>query len=304
VTDDRQTMDDERGAGLDPDDETEREIEARVADIESTRQEMTSTVEVIGERLDPANIIQDAKETVREATVGKVETMAQDASSMVGSTAQQAGAGIVETIKQNPIPAAMAGIGIGWLLTHRSSGGGSDQWGRSSNGWSSRDRYGYDRRGSGYRSDERSSGTQEWSTQSGVQDRVGEVAGSVGERLGSVGETVGERLGSVGDTMGEVPQMVGQRAQGVGAQAQRFIEQSPLAVGAVAVAVGAAIGLALPATEVEQQVLGSTSEKLLSTAEQTATQAMRQAREGDTSPGSEQGSYQTSDQGIGQPSSV
>ncbi|HYH92635.1 MAG TPA: DUF3618 domain-containing protein [Candidatus Saccharimonadales bacterium] len=302
MTDDRQMTDDERGADPGTGDETEREIEARVADIESTRQEMTSTVEVIGERLDPANIIQDAKETVREATVGKVETMAQDASSMVGSTAQQAGAGIVETIKQNPIPAAMAGIGIGWLLTHRSSG--SDQWGRSSNGWSSRDRYGYDRRGTAYRSGEGSSGTQDWSTQSGVQDRVGEVAGSVGERLGSVGDTVGERLGSVGDTMGEVPQMVGQRAQGVGTQAQRLIEQSPLAVGAVAVAVGAAIGLVLPSTEVEQQVLGSTSEKLLSTAEQTATQAMRQAREGDTSPSSEQGSFQTSDQGIGQPSSV
>jgi hypothetical protein len=232
--------------------------------------------------------------------------MAQDASSMLsdaGSTAQQAGSGIIETIKRNPIPAAMAGIGIGWLVTHRSSSNASSQWNSSSGAY--RDRYSFDGRGSGYSSGDRSWESDRSSTgqDGGVQERVGEMADTVGQRIGSVGDTVGDRLSSVGDTVGEVPQMVGQRAQGLGSQAQRIIEQSPLAVGAVAVAVGTAVGLALPSTQVEQQVLGSTSEKLLSTAEETATQAMRQAREGSQS-GGQGSSNQMSDQGNSQTSSV
>jgi hypothetical protein len=109
--------------------ETPPEVEAKAEDIEQTRDEMTGTVEAIADRLDPANIVQDAKQTVRDATVGKVEemanTVADTASGFVGdarSTAQDAGEGFLETVKRNPIPAAMAGIGIGWLLMNRSSG--------------------------------------------------------------------------------------------------------------------------------------------------------------------------------------
>src|SRR5688572_16721627 len=105
-------------------DETPRS-EDIVEDIETTRGAMTETVQAIGDRLDPTNIVADAKATVREATVGKVEVMADNAGRMIeeaGYTAQNAGGSIVETIKRNPIPAAMAAIGIGWLATHTANG--------------------------------------------------------------------------------------------------------------------------------------------------------------------------------------
>ena len=70
---------------------TDPEVEQLVEEIEVTRVEMTGTVEEIGERLDPRNIVAGAKETVREATVGKVESMVNDA----GQTAQQAGTGLI-----------------------------------------------------------------------------------------------------------------------------------------------------------------------------------------------------------------
>ena len=40
---------------------------------------------------------------------------------MVGDTTEDARYGVVETIKQNPFPAALAGIGLAWLIMNRQS---------------------------------------------------------------------------------------------------------------------------------------------------------------------------------------
>jgi Protein of unknown function (DUF3618) len=277
VTDDRTT-----GSWEDPDssDDIDPEVEAKAAEIEATREEMTSTVEAIGEKLDPANIVEDAKETVREATVGKVETMAEDAGQMVGqagANVQSAGSTIIETIKQNPIPAAMAGVALGWLVTHRATGNGSrgrwDQgdyraYGSSGDrGWYAQGRQGAYAGDGGY--DEQ----RAFDTRSSTGSR-----GWQGSDQGGVGEKVADVADSVGQTVGQMPDRIGEGAQGLGQQAQRVLHESPLAVGAAAVAVGAAIGLALPSTRVEQEVLGSTTSKLVDSVEQTATETMQQVR--------------------------
>src|SRR4051812_21559582 len=49
------------------------------ADIEQTRSELSTTIDAIQEKLNPQNIVDQAKETVREATVGKVEHMVSNA---------------------------------------------------------------------------------------------------------------------------------------------------------------------------------------------------------------------------------
>jgi len=56
--------------------------------------------------------------------------------------------------------------------------------------------------------------------------------------------------------------------------AQRTFESNPLAITAVAVAVGAAIGLALPATDPEKRMLGQTGSRLIDTAESAATKPL------------------------------
>ncbi|MBA2701023.1 MAG: DUF3618 domain-containing protein, partial [Chloroflexi bacterium] len=185
----------EMGDGGDPTASSD-DIEARAAEIEQTREEMTETVSAIGDRLDPANIVAGAKETVREATVGKVESMASAAGDVVsdaGSTAQQAGSGIIQTIRHNPIPAALAGIGVGWLLKNRTSGSSgsmsarssADSWSRQGSSWADRgaDR---DRRSGGYgqmASDDRSASADQ---SNGAKDKVAQVAEGVGQRVGSI----------------------------------------------------------------------------------------------------------------------
>ena len=55
---------------------------------------------------------------------------------------------------------------------------------------------------------------------------------------------------------------------------QRLVKENPLAVGAAAVAVGAAVGLALPSTRIEQEYMGEASEKIVDKAQQVARDAM------------------------------
>jgi hypothetical protein len=84
------------------------------AEIEETRLEMGGTLNELGDRLDPGNLMDQAKENVREATIGRVEETAKGMSDMV-----------VETIKSNPIPAAIAGAGLAMLWANRKGTNGN-----------------------------------------------------------------------------------------------------------------------------------------------------------------------------------
>lgn len=267
------------------DDAGEAEVEALAGAIERTRDDMTQTVEAIGDRLDPATIVDDAKETVRAATVGKVEEMAgnsaETANDMISEarqTAEDAGAGILETVRRNPIPAAMAGIGIGWLLMNRSSGQTSRRWVDRRGDWQRYDRYGVPNVSAG---DRAWTGGSELSGRpaeigapaSGAVDRIGREAGDIADEVGA---TAGRMVDQARTTMDRVPAEFGGTVRDVQWTAQRIVEDNPLAVGAIAVAVGAAIGMALPETQTERDVLGPAAEQAVATAERAATDAVQQ----------------------------
>jgi F0F1-type ATP synthase assembly protein I len=95
------------------------------AEIEETRARMSNTVDAIQAKLSPERLTQEAKEMVKDATVRKVEKMAN----MTMHKAESWRSQMMETIKQNPIPAALVGIGLGWLLIEgtRSSSYNYDQ---------------------------------------------------------------------------------------------------------------------------------------------------------------------------------
>jgi ElaB/YqjD/DUF883 family membrane-anchored ribosome-binding protein len=124
-------------------------------EIEHTRAEMEQTLDAIKEKLDPEHLRLQAKAALREATIGRVQeavsagvSKAEDAMSAatdkareaVGTTVDQAqaamgaaidraqealgptmdsarcvGSRVVQTIRANPVLAAAAGAGIGWL---------------------------------------------------------------------------------------------------------------------------------------------------------------------------------------------
>jgi hypothetical protein len=85
------------------------------AEIGETRERISHDLDEIGERLNPHNVKEDIQDGIREATIGRVEQMARHAGdSLIG-----AGSGIIQTIRDNPLPAAVAGLGLVWLFASR-----------------------------------------------------------------------------------------------------------------------------------------------------------------------------------------
>lgn len=305
--------------------------------IEQTRSEMSATIDAIQEKLNPQHIadqvrhsvheqIEQAKSSVRDATIGKAEALMRDA----GDTFNDARYTTTETIRHNPIPAAMIAIGLGWLFMNRSSPRREryDEYTRrrSSQNLYRGDQYEY--RGDPYRGDMYYNanhpayrgeamamyGTtqrQDEGTFAQGQRRVGEAVGEGQRRVGEavsegqrrVGETVGNAQQAVGDAAYRAQRTVGDAAQtaasAVGDAAnqiqetagaiagrtvyaagrvedrfERLLWENPLAVGAMALAMGAAAGFALPPTERENELMGEARENLFHQAQEVAQETV------------------------------
>ena len=213
------------------DDDAVEVVEIR-AELDETREEMGDTLTQLGDRLDPGNLMDQAKENVREATIGRVEETATRMSDMV-----------METIKRNPVPAAIAGAGLAMLWMNRSGG--------SSQKFNDGTRY-----TGGYRN-----GYQQ-EQGSGLTDTARDAASRVGEAVGGVGETVGSVGQDAGQAAGEMIGRAGETAQQVGWRLERFMQASPLAMGAIAAGAGAVVGALVPSTPVEQDMLGDASQQV------------------------------------------
>jgi ElaB/YqjD/DUF883 family membrane-anchored ribosome-binding protein len=266
------------------------------AEIRETRERMSETLDELSDRLNPNRLKAQVKENIREATVGRVENMARNAADRVNETR----VGMVDRIRENPIPAAMVGIGLGWLLfggRHRDE---RTMWERSyvtgEAGWDGTTGYVGDLSATTPRLMQDDAGGGMGSTVShepGVVDRVrdrvtgigetvrdtttGLVAGA-GERVGETRERVTERVSEVkeraGEVIGDVAGRVRHVASDVGdgtrrgfyGASNRFDEtlnDNPVAIGVVALAVGLAAGLAIPESRRERQLMGPYRDQLV-----------------------------------------
>jgi ElaB/YqjD/DUF883 family membrane-anchored ribosome-binding protein len=277
-----------------------------------TRAEMAETINALQERLEPERLKRQAAETfrettddlkhkaaesVREATIGKAEQFMNN----VEYTARETSSGLLDTIRQNPIPAALIGTGLAWLLF-----GGSD---RRSNGFA----YGRDRNNAwsrgpqvyhGMRAPDPGHGTMYGPSNhygdryddSNVGGQPGHVVQNLGQQAQDLSSQAKDRVASVGSQVQDTVQDFGNRAQStvqnLGTRAQdqfestrddlrdqfqqastnvdQLFDRSPLAVGVIAIALGATIGLAMPPTEPEARLMGDAREQFMQKASDAA----------------------------------
>jgi ElaB/YqjD/DUF883 family membrane-anchored ribosome-binding protein len=257
----------------------EQDVAATRAQIEQTRSELTETIDAIKEKLNPDRLVQQAKESVREATVGRAqEAMSQamdTARETVGSavdTAREAGSTVMDTIRQNPVPYAMVGIGLGWLWMESRRQPRNDDRGRGyPNVPPFDDRLRYDlprhqvRPAVGETLREAQERVGEVASQ--AQERAREVAGEMKERAGEIVEQVKERAGTVAS---HVRSQVVEHGSEATDRFQRVLHENPVAVGVVALGLGAALGLLVPETPQENRLLGDTRDRLVDKTRQTA----------------------------------
>lgn len=248
--------------------------------------------------------IQEAKSNLREATIGKVEHMVDSAQQTVSDT----GSSFLETVRDNPIPSALVGIGIGWLLLNARAKSATRSGYRIDP---------YAKRPARVEDMVRRVGSRAGEMAGHVTDEVGEEARRFAERVGErsreaadgvtrrakdavrrAGEIEHEVGGSINafahdseDAALRVAQRAGNTAMTVARDArdqavewESFLERSlrdnPLAAGAVALAIGVAFGLAVPGSRLEDRWVGDLRDRAIDRAEELASDALDRASGG------------------------
>lgn len=155
-----------------------------------------------------------------------------------GSKARDTGSTLVDTIRNNPIPAAMAGAGLILLFARGPEGRGHET--------------GIEVTGEG-KAGEAAEKVHDISRK--AREKAERLRGSVSEKTGVAGE---ELRGKAGEVKGIFHDL---------------LENNPLAFAAAAFAIGSALGLGLPETEKEREVLGEAGSALREKAAQAAEKA-------------------------------
>ena len=99
-----------------PTSETQERIEAEIAE---TREDLSRTIDEIEHRLNPRRLANQAAESIKDATIGRVEAMMDSASETAADLAgrtRDTAASVAGHVRENPMPAALLGLGLGWLL--------------------------------------------------------------------------------------------------------------------------------------------------------------------------------------------
>jgi len=277
------------------------------AQIEETRSQMGETIDAIQEKLSFQNISEQVKAEVSEHINSAIETAKDSVYSATignlgkaGKFMQNIGKEISRTeagkfARKNPFPLVLIGLGIG-LLAYEGFGN------------KSRRTYRY----SEYDNDTRNRGLRDSGTMGTLKSATGKISDTASSAYGTVSETTGNALesvkGAANSAYGSVTdaasnaygtvtdsankaydsvtdyantayEKVGEYGTVAREKYDYYLEENPLAVGAVALAVGAAVGLAIPASRYEKEYMGEYSSQLLDKAQNAAGDLVDRVKE-------------------------
>ena len=190
--------------------------------------------------------VAEAKEAMGSAmntakvAMGSAMNTAKETVSGAVDTARDAGFSVVEIIERNPLPLALIATGVGWLWLHSRRQSAASSY------------------------PERQYGDQNWrqnnpSVGNGTQATggfsVGQSLDAARDKVGAVADQVQQQAGQIGT---QLQDRAGRTVDGF----QRLLQEHPLAVGAMALTLGAAAGLAVPETRPEQHLMGGARDRL------------------------------------------
>lgn len=286
------------GANVDPDTGNDK-TEHIKTQIEETRNQMGETIDALQEKLSFSNLseqvsehvnnaIETAKNTVYDATIGKAVGFMKNMGDGIGNSK------FARTARNNPLPLVLIGLGAGLLAYNSYSGGGSRRRSQLREGTS------YDEfadRGRARQDMERGTsfdkGHKDSSTVSKLSDKAANLTGSVSNAAGSAYESAANAANSayesaantVNSAMTNARDMANRAYEKAGEYGNvaydtydQYLNENPLAVGAAAFALGAVVGLAIPSTRYEGELLGETRDELLRKAQDKGSMLLDKTR--------------------------
>lgn len=273
------------------------------SEIQATRERMSSRLDQIQEQFQPENMKQQAQDFIHSAVTDGMSTVKEAVNEYVQQIHwPQVRNSLLDTARRNPVPTALIGLGIGWIIVNGARSRSSSHsftypsssvepyqhglgWREETPQMESPGSVAYryaENQDRSYASGryERSGRTSkdDWKAQQGsyrnggesdslasnlkkgVSDAADQVRESASQVKDSLYDQAGQWVGQVQETVNRVGENVSDWQEDnfsdVAVQAQRTLEENPLLFGAVALAVGAGLGLLLPATRYENQVVG------------------------------------------------
>ncbi len=196
--------------------------------IDHTRAQLGSTIQEIADRLSPENLIEQAKSTAKEATVGRFKEMTHEANRKVEGMSSS----FSQTVRDNPLPFAVIGLGLGWLFL-------SERNNKQHNYRA--DDYPYRMNSQRYYGDRYYDMDDEGMIDA-ARERVGDMASTVERRAnrmknrvsGAVhdaGESVSEMAGRAEDAISETGERIGERISETASRARGAVNEAAHRVG-------------------------------------------------------------------------
>jgi ElaB/YqjD/DUF883 family membrane-anchored ribosome-binding protein len=214
------------------------------ADVERTRDRLSQDVEALGAKLSPENVKAEAKRAIKRTVRRGTNELRDGVNSATDSVSSFVGG--------NPLPIALIGVGVGWLIwnarTRPKSGVDYAMRGRAEV---------YDDSYDDDESGERGTGAQLSRLRGQVQDGVSTIKRSASAQAQRAREKVDELEHTAREQLGKAVDV-----------AERGFEERPLLLGAVALGAGLAVGLGIPATQSENQLIGQYRDKLMTRAKE------------------------------------
>lgn len=245
-------------------DEDNRQPEEIERDIERTREEVSSTIDAIQRKLTPGQMMDQALSYARTS-------LPADFSSNLGTA-----------VRENPVPVTLIGVGIAWLMA---AGQGGRQGAGYQRGYSQSAPL--NRSTSGAYDASFAAGPDEYATGDGHDE--GKLHRTM-SKVGDAGRDMKHRIRDGGQHMKDRAQSVRGRASELGHRSQEqyyrakdsfghMLDEQPLMVGALGVALGAMLGAAAPRTQREDRLMGETRDQLMDKAKQRASEQAQKAKE-------------------------
>jgi hypothetical protein len=234
--------------------------EDRGKDSETLEREVNQTREEMNQTLDSLE---------RKLTAGQ---LLDQCLKFFGKSGSEIGNSIGNCIKENPMPVALTATGIAWMIF-------------GSGNRSARDYSAYTHNRIDYSDD---------GPLAGMGEKLESTSTAARSQLASSKEAMKEGVNMATDTMkdtlkqttGTVKETVKRTTNTAQMQAERaregfnsLLEEQPLILGALGIALGAAIGAVLPSTEQEDRLVGEMRDKAMEKAKQLGGEAYERGRE-------------------------
>lgn len=237
----------------------EKRPEEILAEIDRTRDEMDRTLSAIEHRLTPGQLVDQGLDYLRHS--GAAEYVQN-----LGGTA-----------KQNPLPIALAAIGIGWLMAL------------------------------GRQPAQQSYGA---TSESGLREGIGSMRNKASSAMQSTSDSLSSAKDRVTGSISSMRDRAGQMTDSAKYQWERarggvdyLVHEQPLALGAIGLAVGAVLAAMAPRTQKEEELMGEASRSLMEKAKETGAQQLEKAQETvkQVVENASEGRQQTQGQSVSQP---